>query len=377
MNKRMRSLLLAGLLAASLCGNAIAATVSPSKDQITVSKYADTVSFSIYVTADAAYAGADFALCTSSSALQFDSILYENGLHHTQHTVKDDVLYFGYFTDANTIAPEKHRVATITYQYTNSADCEINLLDAQVFTIAEDGKTVLSKDANNLFTVDISRKSTSSSRPSVGGGTNTSKPEADKPEEEPEAEKPEEDANKKPVVFTDTTNHWAKNAIAEVVERGLFNGMSDSTFVPEAAITRGMFVTVLGRIAQVTHQGDTNFADVPADAYYANYVAWAYENGIVNGMSETAFAPNAPITREQMAVMLANYAEFSQTTLTESQIATDFADEHTISNWANEAVRMLQTSGVLNGRETGAFDPMATATRAEAATVFVRFINLL
>lgn len=392
MNKRIRALLLSSITAASLCGNAVAVDVTSSTNAITVDKNADTLSFSIYVTAEAAYAGAEFSLGTSSDTLQFESIQYANTLQNTQDTQKDGVLHFGFFAADNTYAPDNMQVATVTYRYSGSNDCQIELLDSQVYTVDADGQTVLTEDAATLFTVSVERESTSY-RPSTGGSSSNSNTDDD--EDADDAEDAEdtldeealdeevldqdgaEDDNKVTPQFTDTDTHWAKESIDFVVDRGLFNGVSDTDFAPNSSITRGMFITVLGRIAEADFPTGADFDDVANDAYYANYIAWSYENGIANGVSDTSFAPDASITREQMAVMLSNYAAFAQTALAAANQAADFDDAHAISDWASEAVQLLQMAGVINGRDTGTFDPTATATRAEAATMFTRFIALL
>ena len=110
--------------------------------------------------------------------------------------------------------------------------------------------------------------------------------------------------------FTDIENHWAKDNILFVVSRGLLNGTSETTFSPNTGMTRGMFVTALGRLAGVdpADYQSGKFTDVKADAYYAPYVNWAAKTGIVSGTTDTTFAPDTNINREQMAVIMKNYA---------------------------------------------------------------------
>ncbi len=114
-------------------------------------------------------------------------------------------------------------------------------------------------------------------------------------------------------VFKDTANHWAKNAIGFVVEKGIFSGTSATTFSPDAPMTRGMFVTVLGHIhgVDVSKYKTVSFTDVNASQYYAPYVAWAAKNGIVSGVGNNKFAPDNTVTREQAATMLAKYRAFA------------------------------------------------------------------
>lgn len=132
--------------------------------------------------------------------------------------------------------------------------------------------------------------------------------------------------------FTDTANHWAKDAISFVVEKGFFNGTSDTTFSPDTPMTRGMFVTILGRM----HGVDTakyrtvSFTDVDAAQYYAPYVEWAIENGIVKGVGGNRFAPDSAVTREQAAAILANYRTFAGPTEKESAAGTPENGVYTI-----------------------------------------------
>ena len=104
--------------------------------------------------------------------------------------------------------------------------------------------------------------------------------------------------------FTDITGHWAADNILFAAGRGLLSGTSNTTFSPNTGMTRGMFVTALGRLAGINPDSykTDRFTDVKADAYYAAYVNWAAQNGIVEGVTATAFAPDTNINREQMAV---------------------------------------------------------------------------
>ena len=113
--------------------------------------------------------------------------------------------------------------------------------------------------------------------------------------------------------FTDIANHWAKDDIAFVTQRGLFGGTAADKFSPNMPMTRGMFVTVLGRLANADVSGldSSKFADVKTGAYYAPYVEWANKNNIISGTASDKFSPNTPITREQMAAIIANYSKFA------------------------------------------------------------------
>ena len=134
--------------------------------------------------------------------------------------------------------------------------------------------------------------------------------------------------------FTDIENHWAKDNILFVVSRGLLNGTSETTFSPNTGMTRGMFVTALGRLAGVdpADYQSGKFTDVKADAYYAPYVNWAAKTGIVSGTTDTTFAPDTNINREQMAVIMKNYAVKLGYTVPKALEAVTFADNASISS---------------------------------------------
>ena len=179
--------------------------------------------------------------------------------------------------------------------------------------------------------------------------------------------------------FTDIENHWAKDNILFVVSRGLLNGTSETTFSPNTGMTRGMFVTALGRLAGVdpADYQSGKFTDVKADAYYAPYVNWAAKTGIVSGTTDTTFAPDTNINREQMAVIMKNYAVKLGYTVPKALEAVTFADNASISSWAKEAVKSMQQAGILAGKNENKFDPKGTATRAEVATVLRRFVEIV
>ena len=179
--------------------------------------------------------------------------------------------------------------------------------------------------------------------------------------------------------FTDINGHWAKEHILFAVSRGLFSGTSKTTFSPNTTLTRGMFVTALGRLAGINPADYQNrkFTDVKANAYYAPYVNWAASKGIVGGTTSTTFAPDSNITREQMAVIMKNYADKMGYSIPKTLEAVTFADNAQISSWAKDAVKAMQQAGVLSGKENNRFDPQGNATRAEAATVLHRFVEIV
>ena len=140
-----------------------------------------------------------------------------------------------------------------------------------------------------------------------------------------------------------------------------------------------MFVTVLYRIDGSPEAGTSSFADVPADAYYHDAVAWASANGIVNGYSDTEFGPDDDILREQMAAMLYRYAAYKgiDTSVGEDTNILSYTDAGDISEYAIPAIQWACGAGLMSGNGDGTLTPLGNAIRAEAAAVFGRFNKTL
>ena len=188
-----------------------------------------------------------------------------------------------------------------------------------------------------------------------------------------------------PAMMTDIEGHWAAEAITQAMTENLFSGTSETTFEPDASMTRGMFVTVLGRVAGVDNTTyDTQllpnlYSDTDATAYYAPYALWASYCGIINGYSDGGFHPNDSITREQIATILLRFASTYNYELWNDDpeaVPMEFSDADTISEYAREAVDAMQTAGIIRGRigadDLLCFAPQETATRAEGATILLR-----
>lgn len=168
---------------------------------------------------------------------------------------------------------------------------------------------------------------------------------------------------------------WYYDSVQYVCANELFKGTSADTFSPSDYMTRGMFVTVLGRMAGVDaekYAGPSDFTDVPENAYFAPYVRWATRYGITTGTGEGKFSPNAYINRQQMAVFFVRYFEaFDVDYATGANVTGSPADMDSVSAYAKDAVLKLWRQGLLNGNGR-AFDPFGNATRAQAATICYR-----
>lgn len=166
-------------------------------------------------------------------------------------------------------------------------------------------------------------------------------------------------------------NDWFYEGVMFAYRQGMMNGVADGAFSPSGTLTRAMMITVLYRNAGSPQTAAEPFPDVAADSWYAAAAAWGRENKIVSGTEDGSFLPDAQITREQLAVMLYNYAK-----LTGKQMKTDgasFKDSAQISPWAAEAVNAMSASGILGGDAEGNLRPKSSATRAEAAVMLKRF----
>lgn len=174
--------------------------------------------------------------------------------------------------------------------------------------------------------------------------------------------------------FTDVSGHWALEAIQYVYDKGLMGGTSDTTFAPDVTLNRSMLATILYRLeGEPAVNGSATYTDVAADAYYAKAVSWATENKIVSGYGNGFFGPADNITREQMAAMLYRYASYKGYDVSRSGDLKVYTDADSIGSWAVYALRWANAEGLINGRTSSTLVPAGTATRAEAATILMRF----
>ena len=174
--------------------------------------------------------------------------------------------------------------------------------------------------------------------------------------------------------FTDISSHWAKTDIENVVAKKLFSGTSDTTFSPDTVMTRGMFVTVLGRLSgeDVSAYSSAKFKDVDSTQYYAKYIGWANANGIVSGISETNFGPNAPITCEQVSAIMVKYAQNCGVTLkTDGSVP----NMEKASNWAMESIEKAGKAGLITSQNTNGYKFTSSATRADVASIIMNYAN--
>ena len=174
--------------------------------------------------------------------------------------------------------------------------------------------------------------------------------------------------------FSDVSeSDWFYEAVTYVSENGLMTGVANDRFAPNATLSRAMMVTILYRLEdQPQVSGQSDFADVPADTWYTDAVAWATEQGIVNGVENNCFAPNDGLTREQMAVILYRFAQYKGLDVAADGDLSAFPDGADTAPWATEAMVWAVDTGLIQGAEGGSLAPQGTSTRAQAATVLAR-----
>lgn len=177
--------------------------------------------------------------------------------------------------------------------------------------------------------------------------------------------------------FTDIQGHWAEESINRAVDAGLFVGVSDSEFDPEGTMTRAMFVTVLAKYNgyQPENYTSSSFNDVPAGSWYAPAVQWAHENRIVSGTSKTNFSPEQAVSRQQIAVILINYSNYTNIVLPRIRAGKLFSDSAQCEDYALDAVYTLYRSGIINGMSDSIFGPKQNATRAQCASLMCSYMD--
>ena len=190
--------------------------------------------------------------------------------------------------------------------------------------------------------------------------------------------KPQGRITVKAPVFTDVVEgKWYYDAVMAAYEQELMNGVTANTFEPMTAMNRAMLVTMLYRLEgspEVEGNVSEVFADCKDTAYYAKAVLWASQNNIVSGRGESAFAPLATMTRQEMAVILYNYSVFKGAAeVTEPELA--YADADAVASWAAAAVAYCGEAGLMTGVTDTEFAPAGSANRAMGATVLVRLVE--
>ena len=171
-------------------------------------------------------------------------------------------------------------------------------------------------------------------------------------------------------------NDWFYDSVRYVYDNGLMEGTSATTFAPTLTTTRSMVTTILWRAeGQPQTDNTVSYPDVEADTWYTEAICWGTEEGIVKGYGDGNFGPNDLITREQFATILYRYAQYKGYDVSASDDLSAFPDADQTGSWAVDAVKWAVGSGLLNGKDGGLLDPLGVASRAEVATILMRFME--
>ena len=181
-------------------------------------------------------------------------------------------------------------------------------------------------------------------------------------------------------LYTDVhnNNHWAAKSVDFVGALGIMKGIGDDKFAPDSHLTRAMLVTMLYRADGEPEVETVNsFGDIKENAWYEKAVLWAKENGIVNGVTETEFSPDSDITREQIATIMHRYAKYKGDDVESGKNTNilSYNDSDSISDYAKASLQWANGIGLINGKTESTLNPLDNATRAEAATIFYRFVK--
>ena len=186
-------------------------------------------------------------------------------------------------------------------------------------------------------------------------------------------DEPEEPTTDVSEIFIDVApNAWYKDAVQYANDNGLMTGVSANEFAPEATTTRAMIVSILARLEGVTTAQAAGFADVN-DEWYATAVNWAANVGVVNGYEDNTFRPNQPITREQLAAILMNYAAYKGEDVSARADLSAYTDQP--STWATDTMSWAVAEGLISGVTNDELRPQGNATRAQVAAILQRFLE--
>ena len=194
--------------------------------------------------------------------------------------------------------------------------------------------------------------------------------------EDPDWSEPEEPATDVSDIFIDVApNAWYKDAVQYAYDSGLMTGVSANEFAPEATTTRAMIVSMLARLEGVESAESAGFSDVSDSDWYATAVNWAAASGITSGTGDGNFSPNTAITREQLAAILMNYAQYKGQDVSARATLDTYNDATAISSWANDVMSWAVAEGLISGVTADTLQPQGAATRAQVAAILQRFLS--
>lgn len=348
-----------------------------------VTKDGNTVELTLSISENSNIAGCSFNIVYDSRILTYSS-------HQVMGTISTTINMVNPHYNANAIrmlwADTKEltaggEVMKVTFEINDGATESTEIVIDKLKMLDIDSQAVECTSENATVVISESTVVGGGSTGSAGsssGNTTGNKPEAENKPEAPTTEPdiPTTDSEVTLFTFSDVKeSDWFFESVKFAEANKLMNGVSANKFAPMNNLTRGMLVTILYRLAGEPESSASSFADVEASAWYSNGIAWAAENKVVNGVGDNKFAPNANITREQIALIMYNYSKLKGVDTTETQGVDAFSDADKVSDWAKDAVEWSVGAGILSGKGSGVLDPKGNATRAEIATILMRYIK--
>lgn len=395
--KKLISMILACAMAFSMC---VANAAGPKISGTSVdARCGDTVEMSFSFANNPGIAEADIMLSWDKSVLTLTGDveagdIFDNGTMNTDTATAGKL--FVTWSNASDVAADGE-LFTITFEVADNANISNYFISIGVNSLTNAaGETVRTGLSLPNVSVIGDAVEEPTETPTVATPTPTRKPQTGgggggtistpKPTETPTVT-PTEEPTKAPSgsgndifkpAFTDVKEtDWYYDSVRYVYVNGLMNGTSDTEFAPATSLTRAMLVTVLYRAdGEPAVNKSIPFGDIEAGTYYTNAVIWAEQNGIVNGVDEGVFAPHDNITREQIATIMYRYAQYKGTAPTGAwAIRLDYNDLATIADYAVDGVMYCKLKGIMQGKENNNFAPKDNATRAEIATILQRYIE--
>ena len=371
MKKRFGSIVLALLLVLMISSNAAAAASDSVSLRVTGAVDETVVTVGVYLTAEGATNGRvevayDAATSELSGVVPGDSGWVVSVNDETAGLVSFAWVGSDLPVDEICLATLKFNVIgpvihTLVLTYSAQV-CELYVSGTEA-----DVETVPVSDSQNVAVIATGGQSGGTVTPLPTPPETPSEPEGtDTPGTEPETQCP----------FTDIADHWGEEYIIAAWKAGLVNGTTETTYSPGKPLTRGMFATLLYRLAgspEVT--AENPFTDVSENMYYADPIVWAYSCGVVKGTSATEFRPNSNITRQELVTMLRRYAMFTGGYVAADVNLDDFDDAADVASWAREAMEWAVAEGVVIGSGNQLL-PKVNTNRAETATILVRYAGL-
>lgn len=325
----------------------------PKSDDVTDDKY----SISVDISGNTGFASLQIELFYNENVLTCEKVLQGDAVKgmltdfNPKATGESTSAIFSVAGIENT--DKDGNIATFVFEKPRAGDPRLQFLLVEM--MSADGKKVdcKIKVADNYGEIKEEVTTTAKPKPTVTPS---------KPKEE---EKPK-------ITFTDISSHWAREYIGAAVSLGIVNGFPDGTFAPEKQMTRAEFATILwNMVGKPKTAAKTAFTDVKKDDWYYMPIAWAFENGYVKGVNDTEFDPSGTITREQAMTVLHRYADNPKA----SETLEGFADRESVSSFAFSAMSWAVENKIISGVSENELAPKMSATRAQLATLMVRYLN--